>query len=335
MKLVCYGASVTAQTNETGYVQQLMESSCAKYFSSIEKVAFGASQFEYAGYSFMQDVLDQKPDICVIDWLTPSMPGFNAFKIDLLNYALLAQDCLPIWVFFPRINNFENVPNSFEQVKVSANKFSIDLLDLRSEMPDFRANAYHYLRDDVHTTQAGAKCYSNKISRHVVISLLNIKERIAQARESEGFKETLLKNYSIPLIKPIQASINSQQIVEIDFNYDGGFFEVYFDTEIGPHICYLDFKLYKEGELFYDETFNKVDPWCYYNRSMIIETLRKRIPEGSYKLVISKGIGNPFTEKETRKPVEELWDESDRFILIKRISVTTPHYELSINRSDI
>jgi len=333
MKLVCYGASVTAQKNETGYFQQLQEMPCATHFESIEKLAFGASQFEYAGYSFMQDVLDKQPDICVIDWLTPSMPGFNAFKIDLLNYALLSINCLPVWVFFPRVNNFSNPPNSFTQVSESTQKFSLDFLDLRGEMPDFLDDPKKYLRDAVHTTLDGAECYAKTINNELEKSIKEFDERLNLAKKSEGFKLTAEQKYSIPLIKKSEFTINSSDSVELDFHYKGGFFEVYFDTEIGPHICFLDFTLYKDGKIFDHQIFNKVDPWCYYNRSMIIETLRKRIPAGSYKLVIKKGEGNPFAESETRKPVEEHWDEVDRYISVKRISVTADDFELSINRS--
>lgn len=333
MKLVCYGASVTAQKNETGYFQQLEKLSCTAHFDSIEKVAFGASQFEYAGYSYMQDVLDKKPDICVIDWLTPSMPGFNEFKIDLLNYALLSINCLPVWVFFPRVNNFNNLPKSFGQVRDSAKNFSIDFLDLRNEMPNFVEEPQKYLRDAVHTTIDGAKCYAKVINNELENIVKSLDERLLSAKQSEGYKLTAEKKYSVPLIKEYDFTIDSSHNVEIDFEYEGGFFEVYFDTEIGPHICLLDFTLYKNGEIFEHQIFNKVDPWCYYNRSMIIETLRKRIPAGNYKLVIKKSDGNPFAEYETRKPVEEHWDEVDRYINVKRISVTADDFELSINRS--
>ncbi|WP_342804832.1 hypothetical protein [Alteromonas sp. M12] len=333
MKLVCYGASVTAQKNDTGYFQQLVESSCASSFSSIEKVAFGASQFEYAGYSFMQDVLDYKPDICVIDWLTPSMPGFNAFKIDLLNYALLSINCLPVWVFFPRVNNFSNLPNSFAQVSDSTQQFSLNFLDLRSEMPDFLDDPKKYLRDAVHTTLDGAKCYAKAINNELKKVISEFDERLSLAKLSEGYKLTAEKKYSIPLIKESEFTIDSFCSLEIDFQYKGGFFEVYFDTDIGPHICFLDCTLYKDGELFDHQIFNKVDPWCYYKRSKIIVVLRKRIPAGNYKLVIQKGNGNPFEERETRKPVEEHWNEVDRYISVKRISATADDFKLSMNRS--
>lgn len=100
MNLVCFGASVTAQSTEAGYFQQLLRSSSICSFSSVQKVAFGASHFEYAGYGFIQDVLDMEPDVCIIDWLTPSMKGFSEYKIHLLNWSLLEIGAFPIWFFF-------------------------------------------------------------------------------------------------------------------------------------------------------------------------------------------------------------------------------------------
>lgn len=40
MKLVCYGTSVTAQKDETGYFQKLQEMPCTTHFDTIERVAF-------------------------------------------------------------------------------------------------------------------------------------------------------------------------------------------------------------------------------------------------------------------------------------------------------
>ena len=334
MKLVCYGASVTAQQKETGYFQQLESASCASQFESIEKVAFGASQFEYAGYAFMRDVLEKKPDLCVIDWLTPSMKGFNEFKIDLLNQALLEINCLPIWVFFPRTDNFDNIPEAYNQVLKSAERFGVSFLDLRDYLVDFTNDPQKYLRDAVHTTLEGAKCYAKVINQKIESVLPSIGEHIARAKLSQGYSDTSQKNLAIPLIKPVIFTLNSNTSAVLEFDFKGGLFEVFFEAEIGPFICYWDFTLYHEEEIIYKETLNNADPWCFYRRSMVIETIRKRLAPGSYKLHIKKRDGNPMLEKTTRKPIEEHWEDKDRFIEIKRVSVTADNFNMSVIRSE-
>tara|TARA_R110001583_G_scaffold159826_1_gene311720 strand:+ start:2794 stop:3801 length:1008 start_codon:yes stop_codon:yes gene_type:complete len=330
MKLICYGASVTAQKFETGYVQQLVDTPSANKFECIEKVAFGASQFEYAGYAFMQDVIDKKPDICVIDWLTPSMKGFNSFKIDLLNRALLDINCYPLWMFFPRVNNFQNLPEAYTQVQSSAEKFGVGFIDVREYMTDFLDNPKKYLRDAVHTTLNGAKLYADIISEALIPIVVQHSKLLTDAKQSLIYSETKAQNLPVPCIKEIETTIDNSKGLEFNFKYLGGFFEVYFDTEIGPEICLLNFQLYRNGEVYYEKTFNNVDPWSYYSRVMVVETLRKRIPEGNYRLVISKKPGNPFFGKETKKPVELICDDQDRHLNIKRISITVDEFEVSI-----
>lgn len=330
MKLVCYGASVTAQKNESGYVQQLKDLSCAQRFSTIEKVAFGGSQFEYAGYAFMQDVIDLKPDICVIDWLTPSMPSFSEFKIDLLNYTLLKRNCLPIWVFFPRVDNYDSLSPSYQQIQDSARRFNIKFIDLRESILDFSDAPEKYLRDVVHTTLEGAVRYANAIDSVLMQTLTYFSEEVNSAKTSSGYvKSTSLVN-PVPTVIAEELKIDSSRGFEICFRYSGGLFELYFDTCVGPHICYLDILLFKAGDLVYETKLNRVDPWCYYNRAMVIDVLRKRLDAGEYRLVIKYGGGNPFSEKETRKPIEEIIIDDDRYLVVNRLSLNVDDCDLTV-----
>lgn len=332
MKILCYGASVTAQKNETGYFQHLENSPCKNHFSSIERVAFGASQYEYAGYAFMQDVIEARPNICIIDWLTPSMPAFNAFKIDLLNRALLEINCLPIWVYFPRTNSYDVVPEAYKQVKKSSNDFSLDFIDLRESMPGFMNDPSKYLRDAVHTNLEGAICYANKISEVVNNVMPKLDEYLDRAKNSDGFLNSRLKKYSTPIVSDTYLKIDSYSGIEIDVVHEGGLFELFFETEVGPHMCLLDFEIYVDGRIFHKETINSVDPWCYYERGMVIETIRRRIPENNYKIIVKKAIGNPFLDKAIRKPIEDTIPNEDRFLEIRRISASAKEFRVSPNK---
>ncbi|MFT6910094.1 MAG: hypothetical protein ACJAS1_006822 [Oleiphilaceae bacterium] len=321
MNLLCYGASVTAQKFETGYFQHLCESTLSEVYTNIERVTFGASQYEYAGYAFISDVLAKKPDVCVIDWLTPGMKGFNQYKISLLNKALVAQNCLPVWVFFPRTNNFDDLPEAFWQVKKDAENFNVPFINLLDHMHDFKEDPAKYLRDAVHSTKEGAAIYSKTI----VESLLdiNLKVKLEEAKQSQGFQDAMDMDYQVPLVLKVNKSINNDSSIEISFDWLGGLFEMFFDTTVGPHVPLLNFCVYRDGEKEFDERINPADPWCFYQRAMVVETLRKRLLKGTYRVVVSKLDENPFLEKQTKKPIDVEVADSDRYLDIKRISMNS------------
>lgn len=333
MKLLCYGASVTAQKFESGYFQHLEKDlSLCRAFSEIRRVAFGASQYEYAGYAFMNDVLLEDANICLIDWLTPGMKSFSNFKIDLLNQSLLNQGCLPIWLFFPRVRNFSDLPEAYYQVEKSAANYRVPFLDLRTEMSDFEDDPRRYLRDDVHTTEEGAFLYSKKISSVLNDVLPSLKDRVETSKKTPQYVSFEKENVVPPTIKEIGVELNNDNNLEFHFSYPGGFFEVFFETDIGPHMCLTEFTLFLDGELFHNQVYNNADPWSHYKRHMVIETFRKRIPSGNYTLRVSKFAGNPFQDKKTKKPLTEDWIDNDRHLTIKRASLSVSDFTFATNK---
>ncbi|GAB5380442.1 MAG: hypothetical protein Alis3KO_25820 [Aliiglaciecola sp.] len=329
MKLLFYGASVTAQKFETGYYQQIEQSSLTTRFSEIERIAFGASQFEFAGYAFMQDAISIDADVCVIDWLTPSMPSFTAFKIPLLNYALLKSGCLPVWVFFPRTSNFDALPEAYNQVKKSCEQFGLPFIDVRPSMKGFIDEPSRYLRDAVHTTLEGAKLYSDIIEKS--LSDLDVRSTLNRARESDGFVELSNMNYQIPVVNSCELTINDQQSLELEFSFNGGLLEIFFDTFVGPHLCLLKFEVILESNVVHCETINPADRWSHYKRKMVVETLRKRLKSGQYIVRVHKLSGDPFSDIETVKPLQEQYDNADRFVELNRISLNAESVKVRSN----
>lgn len=319
MKLVCYGASVTAQQSDTGYFHNLCSSRLNQRFDVIERITFNASLFEYAGYGFIGDVLAQTPDICLIDWLTPTLDRFSNYKIILLNKTLLDQNCLPVWVFFPRTDNFKNLPEAYEQVKQEAKRFKAPFIDLLDFLPDFAANASEYLRDAVHTTKAGAEVYARCIVEQ--IENIHLKQHLLAAKNSEGYRSARELPFLVPSLLDIGKTISSDTSVEITFDWAGGFLEIFLDTTVGPHVPNLNFAVYRNGVSEFDEKLNPADRWCYYQRRMAVATLRRELPQGLYKVIISKGEGNPFDIKQTDKPIEESVPDESRYLEIKRLAI--------------
>lgn len=76
MKIVCFGASVTAQKETAGYYHFLEGSYKKRNLEfNFDKVSFGASNFNDAGFAYMKTIEQNmfKPDVCIIDWLTPAL----------------------------------------------------------------------------------------------------------------------------------------------------------------------------------------------------------------------------------------------------------------------
>lgn len=319
MKIVCYGASVTAQKFKTGYFENLKEVLKSKKHT-LGRVAFGGSHFEYAGYACIRDVLEKKPDICIIDWLTPSMKGFSEFKIDLLNSALISHDCIPIWFYFPRVSNFDIESNAYNQVLSSCKKFGVDFIDVRSKLLDFKKDPTVYLRDDVHTTEQGAIVYSKTIFEKLTEIEIEFQEKLKKLKSTPTFNNS--SEYFLPNIYKIDYTIKDTQALGFEFEHDGNRLEIFFETEVGPHLSYLNMIIEdSKNEIVVDKIFNNADPWSYYKRPMVVETLRQHLSRGHYKAQVRKFPGNPFDEKQTKKPLVETWLDEDRYFELRRMSI--------------
>ena len=188
-------------------------------------------------------------------------------------------------------------------------------------MYDFKDDPAKYLREAVHSTKEGATTYSKTI----VESLLdiNLNAKLEEAKQSQGFQDAMDMDYQVSYVLEVNKSINSDSSIEISFDWLGGFFEMFFDTTVGPHVPLLNFCVYRDGEKDFDERINPTEPWCFYQRLMVVETLRKRLPKGTYRVVVSKLDGNPFLEKQTKKPIDVEVVDSERYLDIKRISMNS------------
>lgn len=320
MKLLCYGASVTAQKEGVGYFSYLPKSRLSTVFSSFERVAFGASHYDYAGYGLMQDALEKRPDVCIIDWLTPSMKSFSPIKISTLNRALIAKNCLPVWIYFPRTDNFETKPACYNQVKEAAEQFNIPFIDCLDETPEIKNNPSYFLRDVVHTTEAGAKQYAHIIEKHLME--MDFTHRLSIARCSDAYLTNTPLN--LPTITSFGCIINDTNCIEATFEWDGGIFDLLLDSVVGPHVCKFDIEIHDCGQSqAIIKQVNPADPWCHYERSMIIPALSIHLAKGSYRIKLKKSNDDPFSNITLNKPAPRIFTSSERYLSISRFSANT------------
>lgn len=233
MKIACFGASVTVQTN--GYVDFLSK----KFNSDIKKFGYGSQHLCGAGICYINDVLDCKPDICFIDWFSTGWTNTNNNTIDYLNtivHKFSNSNCRLIFLFLPR-SDHDNRINFYSFLKdylISKKLFYVDI-------NDYVKHNDKISRDTVHTTPEGAELYANIIHDEY---------------KKSSNKIIIPTNYT----KTIYCDIKKLNINKCFKKYmiiDGDCDIITSNVNIGPNSGWI--KLNNKKILLWDE-------WCHYKR---------------------------------------------------------------------
>lgn len=313
--LVCFGASVTAQKFETGYFQQLEHTSCAKLFDSVEKIAFGGSHLNMAGYAFLEDVLSLRPKVCILDWHSTSLKSFDEVKLICIISNLAKNGCVPLWVFLPRVDTYFNYPESYFQTK----KLGIPFFDLVPHLDKFELDPSIYLRDIVHTNQNGAIVYANLISEAVAAIIKNHSAELEKIRTS--FSKS--PEYTPPSVVHFSEIIDRKSPVRYEFHHVGGLFEVFAECQLGPSLCYIKVTILDGSIELMSKVVNLADQWCYYTRLMVVQLVKFNLISGSYTLLVEYNAGNPLEDVLLKSESDLDIDESDRYLNIKRLAIAS------------
>lgn len=301
LKVLCYGASVTAQKGDAGYVQRLAEL-LPKDQYDVVKVGRGASHFEYAGYGFSREIAGYRPDILIVDWLTPSMKEFSARKILLFNKRFAEQGVRVIWANFPRIDDLNNQRVCFSQVRQSCKDFNLEFVDLNKYVV---GEPRRYLRDIVHTTDAGAKLYAEVLcnqvtSKHTSINVNSI--------DGSGFPE----------IVEAQTIVNVKTALTLTLKADKRKVDILLECFIGPNSPFLKFKVECEGCEDIEKVINPLDAWCYYTRKMVLPTIPFESTKPITHLTITAETGDPLNTISLNKELSEEVSE-EKFIELSKV----------------
>ena len=175
MKIIFFGASVTAQTvnhktNEvTGYFP-LLKDFYKKNDSTIEldRVTAGSSHFNDAGYCLLDKVISLNPDVVFLDWNSTSLAKFDPILFSSFLLKLQQAKAYAVFMLLPRkscLLNYKERANN-DQVFNHINS-KVGCLDLYEELKIDEALCSKYLRDECHTTPIGAKKYAETIIRKI------------------------------------------------------------------------------------------------------------------------------------------------------------------------
>ncbi|MEQ5806378.1 hypothetical protein J3369_03035 [Alteromonas sp. NFXS44] len=323
MKIVIYGASVTAQKGRTGYFEHLKEILNEKY--EVVRLPFGASHLHFAGIAMIQKVLDEKPDFCILDWVTPSASVFPDDTVTRINNILISNKIRPIWILLPRTDDPFSERKSCEQVLDS--KSDIVKVFKFQESSWAVEDLSSIIRDVVHTNENGAAKYASFINE-VIEEVCNPKINFVEKN----------KSLRIPKIIACDGTIKEDSPLTIAFSHERGNLSLYSLSLIGPASPILQLDLMGNDRIVQSHFRNVVDPWCYYERTMLINFPSfKNIESGFYKLRISIVDEDPFENVKTLKSIssEDLLENHldrflkvDEFIIDGDVKVEGYHYGL-------
>jgi hypothetical protein len=315
MKVLVYGASVTAQKDEGGFYQHLKNQSGF----DLLRISFGASHLQFAGLAMLSKVLAEKPDVCILDWVTPSTKAFPSGIVERINRILIQHNIFPIWVLFPRTDDPYCSRECCEQIKAYAS----ESVWVRSFVEsDFGNNSdlKSILRDVVHTNKEGAKLYARFIEEILIdydSSDFKLLDSNMNQNQSIGESVPLLLQYNFTINKVNLYKLRLTILDKCDLN-------IFVFCQIGPASPVIDVNLKKNETVVNTYQRNVVDPWCYYTRDMLINlpTIRA-LESGTYELVLSIADVEPFDKIKTLKPINEtdFVNIDDRFLNTYEIAI--------------
>lgn len=309
-KIAIFGASVTSQSNGSGYVDCLTE---LLRPIQIELLRFShpSCHFNDAGYFFHDRVLNANPSICIFEWNTTGLGDFSEEKLSLVINSMLERNISIGFLILPRvgINTITN-RNAENQIIELAKRHTYPILDLRSDF-----DASRYLRDDVHTNSEGAIYYADKIYKWLISA--NFKP---QTDSNAMSINNLMENKHKSSINHFDSRLIVRKKLAIEFFLpDSALSEIAISVIVGPHSPLTEISIVETGQKFKRSFW---DQWCNYERSMLISLTEysglKRAPKNhTYTLLLEILPEDPQYSKckhDIKFPISEL-----RFIDINEI----------------
>ena len=235
MKICCFGASVTAQKD--GYAKQL-----EKYVSQdclVIQKGYGGEHLFPSAICHMEAIIQDKPDLCILDWFSTGYISENDSTIDAINtiiYKLSQINCKIVFLFLPRTDNSKRI-SFYKFIKNYLNKINISYIDLN---PTFN-NLDLILRDGVHTNLDGSKLYAEEIYKQIKNLIIKTPIKI------EKNKYCTLKILEV------------NKIINNKIKLKGNATILCFSLIIGPESGYINILELNKKLLLWDQ-------WCHYER---------------------------------------------------------------------
>jgi hypothetical protein len=244
-----FGASVTAQKGDSGYVHVFSKLLVQNNFIDVNIIqkGFGSMHLCDAGICKIDEVIKENPNFCFIDWFsTGFVTNDKEYLQRLLNVIvrkLMLINCKVCFLLIDRLDLGEDRLKMFKNIIEYANQYNIQYIELYGN-----ENVQELLRDSVHTNETGATFYAKKIYDYFMVDILH-NEQIYNLIPNDN-------EYSNIKCMEINKQINDEIYITGNFKIIG------IEQKIGPFSGLVEItrnNIEKYNQQLWDQ-------WCHFER---------------------------------------------------------------------
>lgn len=254
-RVLFFGASVTAQSQDNGYFDVLRPRLQALGIG-VERLAHGSCHFDDAGFHAMPDIPWSGLTHCLLDWNTTGLARMDPVKLHFVVDQMLAHGVQPSFMILPQDRNLSTDREAETQVIALSRSLGLPWLDLR---PDFQPAGL--LRDSVHTTPAGAQHHARRILGFIEAELMRARPPDFAALRRVWHAQQAPATFWFGGL-PGPWDVPSGACLEIDYRLTGPLSEILFDLRVGPDSPLIEVTVAQAPPL----RLSLWDPWCHYER---------------------------------------------------------------------
>ncbi len=253
MKICFFGASVTEQHYNSGYVIQFkntVEKNNIKNLEIVQK-GFGSMHLCNIAISKIDEIINDKTNCIFIDWFSTwyietDVNELNKLLDSIIRKLMLIK-CNICFLLFDRIDMCENRLKMYENIINYANKHCIHYISMYNN-----ENVKELIRDDVHTNEIGANYYSTIIYNYFINKMYHISNISYNNIPNEN-------EYSFVKTMKINKIFYDKFVLIGNFKLIGLF------QKVGRSSGIVNIRINDLDKL----SFNIWDTWCYYDRNSI------------------------------------------------------------------
>jgi hypothetical protein len=296
MNIVFFGASTTEQKYSSGYVPQfqklILDNSLN--FNIIQK-GYGGMHLNDAGIIKINDVIDNTPNVCFINWFSSGYIETNKDKLyyylDIIVRKLMLINCKICFLLLDRRDMCENRLIMFNLVIEYSNLYNLDYIELYNN-----SNVNELLRDDVHTNESGAIFYATEIFNYFMKNMIN------KPINYTNIPEETSELYNIKVFQ-VNKQIDNEIIINGNFKIIGIF------QRIGTFSGLVE--ITNNNATSYK--FNLWDQWCHFERNSIkiqtgwSEEIKIKVLQDSFDTEICKNKDINFNDIQKFMHIHEIY----------------------------
>jgi len=246
-----FGASVTQQTKESGYVPQFNNLLLNNNYNfNIIQKGFGSMHLYDAGICKINDVVGENPHVCFIDWFSTGLIVTNQaylhMLLDCIVRKLMLMNCHVCFLLLDRLDMCENRMLMYTHIIDYAKIYNIHYIELYNNQ-----NVTELLRDTVHTNTQGALLYSSKIYDYFITNIL--------PNDTNYYKIPNENEYSNINCVTINKQVKSIIMLSGNFKLIG------IQQQLGPFSGIIEITR-NNSEKYTESVW---DQWCHFTRDNI------------------------------------------------------------------